>query len=186
MNHSQPFMSSLSSGDIARHRALAEDYQNYCRQEASKHFMAVRYNLKNCQRCGHCCLCYPCTPKPAELKPVAKYLNISIDELIAQYMVADTADCVTFFLRWAKEGQEDITGARIPPQRTYDRGYCIFYDKAKKGCKIHPVRPLEARYIKCWDEKGGRDKRLWGMSGWKKDDIYKLIPDFNKNHFRNL
>jgi Fe-S-cluster containining protein len=63
-------------------------------------------------------------------------------------MVINTADCKTYFLRWAKHGEEDIVGKMIPPARTFDRGYCILFDLSEKSCLIHPVRPQEASAIK--------------------------------------
>ncbi|WP_324665606.1 YkgJ family cysteine cluster protein [Dehalococcoides mccartyi] len=184
MQEHRSFMSNLSSSDISNYRALTAEYESYCREQAGKHFMASKFNFKKCQCCGYCCLCYPCMPRPDEISPVAEYLNISVKELIDRYMVVDTADCQTFFLRWAKAGQEDITGARIPPRRTYDRGYCIFFDKDKKTCCIHPVRPDDAKIIKCWDDRQSRDKKLWGMTSWKQTDIYRFIPDFSPNYFK--
>ncbi|XUX00674.1 MAG: hypothetical protein TUN42_01450 [Dehalogenimonas sp.] len=94
-------------------------------------------------------------------------------------MVVDTADCKTFFLRWAKHGEEDITGKRIPPLRTYDRGYCVMFDENKKLCLIHPVRPQEAKDVKCWRPNSGTDKSQWGISAWKTEDIYVFIPEFD-------
>ncbi|MFA7187680.1 MAG: YkgJ family cysteine cluster protein [Dehalococcoides mccartyi] len=185
MQEPRSFIHGLSSSDVSNYRALTSEYEKYCREQIAKHFMASKFNFKKCQCCGYCCMCYPCMPRPDEIPPVAKYLAISLKELIDRYMVADTADCQTFFLRWAKEGQEDITGARIPPRRTYDKGYCIFFDKEKKCCRIHPARPDEAKIIKCWDDRQSRDKKLWGMSAWTQDDIYRFLPDFSKEYFRN-
>ena len=96
-------------------------------------------------------------------------------------MVIDTPDCKTFFLRWAKHGEEDITGRRIPPRRTYDRGYCIMFDEKSRSCLIHPVRPSEARYIKCWKPDNRIDKSKWGMSAWGERDIYAFVGDFDPN-----
>lgn len=174
----------IAQNKALSYKRLTSEYESYCRAQMSKHFMAAKFNLRTCQRCGYCCLCYPCTPRPEEIAPVADYLGISVTELINKYMVADTPNCQIYLLRWAKEGQEDITGARIPPWRTYDHGYCIFFNRKDKSCRIHPVRPSEAKAIKCWKSESGKDKTLWGMSGWRKDDIYKFIPDFNPKYFR--
>ena len=184
MDALRPFATSLTSTEVSSYQRLTSEYESYCRDQMSKHFMAAKFNFKTCQRCGYCCLCYPCIPRPDEIEPASKYLNLTTTELIQKYMVVDTADCRTFFLRWAKEGQEDITGARIPPWRTYDRGYCILFVNETKGCRIHPVRPVEARIIKCWDSKTGKDKKLWGMNAWGQDDILKFLPDFNPKYFR--
>ncbi|AII57475.1 dehalogenase [Dehalococcoides mccartyi] len=184
MDTLKPFAQSFTPTEISSYKLLTADYDNYCQDQMSTHCMAVKFNFKTCQRCGYCCLCYPCIPRPDEIKPASLYLKITVSELINEFMVVDTADCCTFFLRWAKEGQEDITGARIPPWRIYDRGYCILFDKVTQGCRIYPVRPLEARTIKCWDSNARKDKKLWGMNAWGQGDIYKFLPDFNPKYFR--
>jgi hypothetical protein len=89
-------------------------------------------------------------------------------------MVIDTEDCNTYFLRWAKHGEEDITGKRIPPKRTFDRGYCILLDETKK-CKIQPVKPRETQNIRCWTSVGQAE---WGLNAWNSTDIYSFIPEF--------
>ncbi|AOV99957.1 YkgJ family cysteine cluster protein [Dehalococcoides mccartyi] len=160
-------------------KSLAREYEAHLADMAKKHPTAAMLGVKTCVRCGQCCYTYVCIPRPEELPAVADYLHISVSELISKYMVADTEDCRTFFLRWAKHGEEDITGGRIPPIRTYDHGYCIFFDEKAGSCLIHPVRPQEARYVKCWKTGNGRDRTKWGMSGWTKDDIYRFIPDFD-------
>ncbi|MEQ4490286.1 MAG: YkgJ family cysteine cluster protein [Dehalococcoides mccartyi] len=185
MDALRPFSQSMSPESISYYRRLTAEYEAYCQQQMDNHFMAAKFNFKSCQRCGYCCLCYPCIPRPDEIAPAARYLEMTISDFVNKYMVADTADCQIFFLRWAKEGQEDITGARIPPWRTYDRGYCVLFDKGKKSCRIHPVRPSEAKLIKCWDNRQSRDKKLWGMSSWGKDDIFAFLPDFDPKYFRN-
>lgn len=160
-------------------RRLANDYDAHVAQVGRHHPSAARLKVSKCLRCGLCCYQYPCIPRPEEIEPVAEYLNLTVVELINRYMVIDTTDCQAFFLRWAKHGEEDITGKRIPPARTFDRGYCIFYDEAKKSCLIHPVRPKEAQAIKCWESKSGYDKSLWGITGWAEKDIYRFLPDFS-------
>jgi len=55
----------------------------------------------------------------------------------------------------AKDIQTDITGTFVEWRRTYDEGYCIFYDKTKKLCKIYAVRPKDADDTYCWKENNG-------------------------------
>ncbi|XUX01484.1 MAG: YkgJ family cysteine cluster protein [Dehalogenimonas sp.] len=156
----------------------AREYDAFLAQAARVYPSAQRLGVKTCLKCGLCCLRF-CTPRPEELAPIAAYLKLSVDELISKYMVIDTADCKTFFLRWAKHGQENITGRRIHPLRTYDRGPCIFFDTQKHTCLIHSVRPVEARHVKCWVYNNGTDQGFWGIKSWTSDDIYKYVPDFD-------
>lgn len=160
-------------------KSLACEYEAHLVSVAQRSPTAAMLGLRSCVRCGYCCYVYPCIPRPEEISEVAGYLKISVDELVAKYMVADTEDCKIFFLRWAKHGEEDITGGRIPPMRTFDRGYCILFDEQSKTCLIHPARPKEAKYVKCWQKGNGRNKSKWGIKGWGEKDIFKFIPDFN-------
>lgn len=168
----------MSSEEIAFWRKMTRDYEDYLIKNSKINPMAVRYGAKSCLRCGQCCLRF-CTPRPDEIEPIARFLGITKNDLIAKYMVIDTQDCKTFFLRWAKHGEEDITGKRIPPLRTYDRGYCIMFDEKSKFCLIHPVRPVEARSVKCWKQNNGSDKRLWGICAWSERDINSFVQSFN-------
>jgi Fe-S-cluster containining protein len=176
----QQTRNEMSSQERAFWRQLTEDYDNYLRLMSLRNPMAIKFGLKSCQRCGQCCLRF-CTPRPDEIEPIASYLKLSVDELIGKYMVIDTPDCKTFFLRWAKHGEEDITGGRIPPLRTYDRGYCILFDEKNRSCMIHPVRPHEARYVRCWKSGNGSDRNEWGISAWGERDILKFINNFDPN-----
>lgn len=183
INQNTPFSSTHQQQAKRRlyWQSMAYKYEMHLADMTRRHPTAAMLKAGRCVRCGQCCYAYPCIPKPEELPAVAGYLHISVDELVSKYMVADTQNCKTFFLRWAKQGQEDVTGKRIPPLRTFDRGYCIFFDEESKTCRIHPVRPKEAKYIKCWEKGNGHDRTKWGISGWSKDDIYKLIPNFESH-----
>ena len=178
MAQNNPVPGQMSQAEIAYWQRLAREYEAYLGYMASKHMMAVRFGLKSCQRCGQCCLRF-CTPRPDEIAPVAQHLGMSVDELVNKYLVIDTADCKTFFLRWIKHGEEDLAGKRIPPLRTFDRGYCIMYDEKNRACLIHPVRPREAKYIKCWEKDSGTDLSMWGATHWSETDIYRFVTDFN-------
>mgnify|MGYP002398849304 CR=1 FL=1 len=158
---------------------LVTEYETHVIQISQQHFSAAKVGVNQCMRCGLCCYQYPCIPRPEEIEPIAQYLGLSVLELINQYMVIDTAECKVYFLRWAKHGEEDLAGKMIPPARTFDRGYCILYDKESRGCRIHPVRPQEARVIKCWKKNSGKDKSLWGITGWSEQAILQFLPDFS-------
>jgi Fe-S-cluster containining protein len=175
----KPWLNHMTEQEKAYWRGLAYEYDAHLAEAARKHLTAARLGARKCLRCGHCCYSYPCTPRPDELEPIADYLGLSVRGLIDKYMVIDTPDCRTYFLRWAKHGEEDITGWRIPTKRTFDRGYCILFDKETKTCRIHPVRPREARYIKCWEKDNGKNQSHWGMNAWGERDIYIFVPEFN-------
>ncbi len=152
-----------------------QEYLGYLRTEGRLALSAKNLSLKSCQRCGYCCLGVTCVPKPDEVEPIAGFLGLSTAELIKRYMLVDKFDDSNYFLRFANEKQQDITGAYLPPARWFDRGYCIFYDQRNRACGIYPVRPFEARDWNCWDVKAAYIK---AANLWKPADIYRLLPQF--------
>jgi len=156
---------------------LKERYIKYLRVEGERCSSAKRLGLKECQRCGYCCIFLTCVPKPDEIEPIAKFLGLTTKELVRRYMLIDRFINTHYFLRWAKEGQQGITGKFLSEERVLDKGYCILYDKETKSCRIHPVRPLEARDVNCWEESSDDGYRT-GASCWSRYDICKFVPDF--------
>jgi Fe-S-cluster containining protein len=74
-----------------------------------------------CKNCGFCCQGESTISlSPEEISRIAKYLNLSEEEFQKLYTV--------------KKGKYRIE------MKTKD-GYCIFFDKKTKKCKIHPVKP---------------------------------------------
>jgi len=142
--------------------------------ERKKHRTADQLGKEECQKCGFCCLRRTCIPTLKEFKEVAHYLGITPKELAEKYSVVDTERDGSFHIKWANEAQLDLTGTYPPYNRTYDKGYCIFFDKETLLCKIYPVRPLTAHTCKCWEDgdKGASPK-------WAKRSIYKLLPNIN-------
>ena len=159
-------------------------YQTHLSRFALVQNSAMRAGANKCLHCGMCCYSYPCTPRPDELEPIANYLGISIRNLIDKYMVIDTADCKSFFPRWAKHGEEDLTGYRIPPERTFDEGYCILFDIKTKTCLINSVKPSETKLIECWREAETESEGQWGLDAWGPRDIYRFLPEFDPNYSR--
>ena len=150
--------------------------QAYLAEEEKKHSQRARNNgRKSCQRCGFCCLSQPCVPTPSEFNATADYLNITPRELARKYTVVNE-EKDGFYLLWARETQTDILGQWLPYYRTYDRGYCIFFNKENHACKIHEVRPKIAKDTKCWKEKITPRKAIWTM-----EQIKAMLPDFNPN-----
>jgi len=152
-----------------------QEYLKYLRIEGRLALSAKNLRLKNCQQCGYCCLGVTCVPKPDEIESIADFLELSTDELIKQYMLIDKFDDSNYFLRFANEKQQDITGTYLPKERWFDRGYCILYDKRNRACRIYCMRPFEARDWNCWDVKPVYIK---ATNIWKPEDIYKLLPHF--------
>ncbi len=148
----------------------------YLESENKKHSTrAKNIGRKGCQRCGYCCLLQPCVPAPDEFKAIADYLGITPQELAAGYTVVNESK-EGFYLLWARETQDDVLGQCIPFYRTYDRGYCVFFDKKKFGCRIHEVRPRSAKDTQCWKRKV-KERKLT----WTPEQIKEVLPNFNRN-----
>lgn len=154
------------------------DYQDYLTRERSKHKSAVMKGKTYCLRCGMCCMQRPCIPTPKEFYKIAKFLKMSPKNTLEKYFVIDAlAEGETKFIFPAKTTQLDITGKYISSNRTFDKGYCVFYDKKKKICKIYSVRPKMARITNCWDGKDGNSNE--SIKQWKDFDFSKLNIIFN-------
>ena len=171
-------ISSKERGYIKYLWRRTHEHSKYIQREEERLLSAKRLGLKECQRCGFCCMFMTCVPKPDEITPIAEFLDLTSREFVQRYMVIDKFVESNFILRFAKEGQEDITGKWFPEERWFDRAYCIFFDKESKGCKIYPVRPQDAREWKCWDAKSSRKYSKVPCIAWGKGDVYKFIPDF--------
>ena len=139
-------------------------YGEYLKHAKATHTRAVDIEKAECIKCGFCCLQRPCIPTPKEFEEIAKFLDITPSEALKKFFVIDALETGgTKFVFPAKESQLDITGHYVPWRRTYDEGYCIFFDKTEKKCKIWIVRPNTARVMECWsnsDEKVARDEAL--------------------------
>jgi hypothetical protein len=163
------------------------DYVNYIRLQARAALSARNLGKKDCQRCGFCCTHVTCVPKPDEVPAIARFLGLDNTELAKKYMVADKFGDTNHFLRWAKEGQEDVTGIALPLERWFDRGYCIMYDRHKRGCCIHSVKPQEACEGRCWDVAEGETYASEAPAAWQwgPNDIYRFLPDFKPVNWSN-
>jgi Fe-S-cluster containining protein len=155
---------------------LRAEASKYLTSENGRHIRRAKNSgRKNCQRCGFCCLAQPCVPRPDEFTSIADYLNITPQELASKYAVIN--ECKDgFYLLWARETQTDMLGQYIPYYRTYDKGYCIFFNKKNHGCRIHEVRPISAKDTKCWKRKIKERKLTWTT-----EQIKAVLPDFNLN-----
>jgi len=140
---------------------MRDSYVGWLRRLHKASETAEKLGLTECNRCGFCCARRPCIPTPDELKIIADYLGMDVKDMIAKYFVADRlGGKSTEFIFPAKKSQLDITGTFIEWDRTYDTGYCVFYDEEKRECKIYEVRPQNARDTNCWESKDSTDKTL--------------------------
>ncbi|MEN8613686.1 YkgJ family cysteine cluster protein [Dehalogenimonas sp. THU2] len=144
-------------------------------EEQKKHNMAKNSGSTSCQQCGYCCLQQPCVPEPGEFEAIARFLGMEPAELAQKYTVVNE-DKKGYFLLWIRETQGDIAGKYIPYYRTYDRGYCVFFDKENHECKIHSVRPKSAKSSVCWENPTITYNGIWPVH-----EIQKLLPDFDPN-----
>ena len=156
-------------------------YLQYLVSEKAKHTRAVDIGKKECIRCGYCCLQRPCIPTPTEFEVIAKFLGLTLSDTLKKFFVIDALESGgTKFVFPAKDTQLDITGQYVPWRRTYDEGYCIFYDKKEHKCKIWPVRPETARVQNCWDKRSDEeiDKTIeQTLKAWENFDFSKLGID---------
>ncbi len=117
-------------------------------------------NLDHCRACGYCCHYSVCNATPDEIDNIAKFLNIDSQELIKTkcgfghfhdvYHGIITA-CI-IYPRFLTKGKLDRSGKILGIMDFYDTKGCVFLSDDNK-CLIHPVRPLQAREMKCWGQK---------------------------------
>ena len=145
------------------------EYVEWIRELEKKLQPAVLQGKTECIRCGLCCARRPCIPTPDELKVIAEFLGMGLEEAVKTYFVGDRlprADVEYIFP--AKHGQEDVTGEFLSARRTFDKGYCIFFDEEKKACTIQEVKPASAKDNKCWEDV---DTVTPALETWKGKDI---------------
>jgi Fe-S-cluster containining protein len=152
------------------------DHHLYLAQEENKHLKRARnVGKKDCQQCGFCCLKQPCVPTPYEFARIADYLKTTPRELAENYAVVN--ECKDgFYILWARETQTDVLGQCLPYYRTFDKGYCMFFNKNDHTCEIHPVRPRTAQETECWKNR----QPSYGAA-WTTEQIRSLLPGFNPN-----
>ncbi len=156
--------------------ALRTEHAVYLAEENSKLPQRARNSGQTyCQQCGYCCLQQPCVPHPNEFNAIARYLNINPRELARKYTVINE-DKGGYYLLWARETQNDIVGQYMPFYRSYDRGYCVFFDKENHTCKIHGARPKSAKDTECWKNTAVAYDGIWPI-----EQIQMLLPDFDPN-----
>lgn len=78
-----------------------------------------------CKRCGSCCKGESTVSlSKEEISRIAKFLNLSESKFLKKYTV--------------KRGDFRI-------EMKVKEGFCIFFDRKKRLCKIHPVKPKKCK-----------------------------------------
>ena len=100
---------------------------------------------EDCNKCGHCCKYSSGYLVEGDSKKIAKFLNIS-EKILKQDFL--------------EEGEKFNTKLMRPKIIKKDKPYgeCVFFDD-KRGCTIHPVKPLHCRVGGC--NEHGEDLHLW-------------------------
>ena len=160
----------MFSSNFLRSQLLREAQTNRLLTLEGKLKPARIRKLKKCVRCGYCCHVRTCVPTPDELIKISRFLKKSIKETIEKYFGIDVAEGV-YFVRPLGVNIKDLAGKFIPWERTYDEGKCIFLRKMpfKTKCKIYPVRPKQARVLKCWKE----EREYNYLKSWRNDILKK-------------
>jgi Fe-S-cluster containining protein len=98
---------------------------------------SYKFDANKCSQCeGNCCIGESgyiwITPK--EIGELAKFLNISEQELFAKYVF--------------KQGYKFSIKEKQLDQNNFA---CVFFDLDKKQCSIYDVRPTQCRTFPFWD-----------------------------------
>ena len=124
------------------------EYMDWVEREKANRNPAVEQGLEECVGCGWCCARRTCVPTPDEIPGIAEFLGLTVEQLIAQYMVGDRMEGHEF-LRFANTAQKDVLGEFLSSSRTFDKGDCILFHNSS-GCAIHEVKPADAKGAECW------------------------------------
>ncbi len=95
------------------------------------------FDPRGCDSCeGNCCIGESGNIwiNNNEIEKLAKYLNVSIEEVKLKYIEK----------RAYKYSIKEIQLAK-------DNYACVFFDLEKKGCSIYEVRPIQCRTFPFWD-----------------------------------
>ena len=164
--------------------AEADMYRAWLKNLEVERNTAEVQGLTECQQCGWCCAKRTCVPVPDELPQIAKYLGLSVDEMIETYMVGDTqwgnSDHKRYFLRWANTEQVGSgAGYFLDWHATYDKGDCVLYDSQERACRIWPVRPRDAQGQACWLDIDSDNLDFDARDAWEDGDLERLCPDMD-------
>lgn len=101
-----------------------------------KEGFAFSFDPSKCASCeGNCCIGESgyiwCTPR--EIDTIADYLHLGRETFMDQYILK---------IKYKRSLKEQKVGESY---------HCIFFDKAKNGCQIYPVRPAQCRTFPFWN-----------------------------------
>lgn len=119
----------------------------------------------DCEICTSACRCDPGRLVPEDLGRLAKHLNISVDELKAEFLVRVDArhnnETVPSYAPAKRKGKRFVAepGTAAPDYYADEKGSCIFLDE-KGLCTVHEAKPFEcAAYMGCSHTFLGRPYR---------------------------
>ena len=99
--------------------------------------------MRYCRRCGTCC------------RKGGPTLHLEDLRLLDEGILPPSH---LFTIRAGEPVHDNIRGGIHPVEEDLvkirgagDTWACIYYDEARKGCRIYENRPLECRVLKCWD-----------------------------------
>lgn len=131
--------------------SLAEEFRIKLQSYQSEHPTAKHQGKNECCKSGVCCWRRPGALAPEDIPILAKYLNITEQELFKQFLVVDeiTGYRVLLPKRVSQEG-----GRMLSCDETYDIDTpCVFLDTKDNSCKVHKVKPIACKNFKCWEPK---------------------------------
>ncbi len=125
-----------------------EEVERVARLE--RHFnTAKKLKILECQKCGFCCNKRPCITAPQELEEIAKFLGLSVEEIINTYFCVDRDKNKLVYVKPAGINQRHLIGKMLGWGDTYNKGKCIFLLDNNR-CAIYEVRPAKAKVYECW------------------------------------
>ncbi|HNX08600.1 MAG TPA: YkgJ family cysteine cluster protein [Methanothrix sp.] len=109
-----------------------------------------------CQRCGVCCqVADPIDIYPKDIRRLASYFHISIEEAIEKYTIPHPSE---------------------PDLRAFKKSLpCLFFDKSQNSCRIYTARPMVCRCSPFLSP---------GQIGLQGIEIYEDCPAAVKGHAR--
>jgi len=125
---------------------------------------------KKCYDCGRCCQFGSGFLISEEKEKIAKFLNITIEELENKYLM-----------------KKNMFGTEAwKPKHPEPFGPCIFYDE-EKHCTIHDVKPLLCKLGNCWDDDVVRkfyEKHFVNKDDRHSVDEWNLTQEIKNNEKR--
>jgi Fe-S-cluster containining protein len=124
--------------------------------------------LDYCKACGYCCYYSVCVATPDELVNIADFLNLHpVDFILEKCAFAhyhkeiDNKTICIVYPRFLTKSMRHKAGTPLYRFDFFDVKGCIFLTKNNK-CAIYPVRPVEARLMRCWkDHKVFNPIKTW-------------------------